>query len=80
MTGVVRTFTIIHVAPAEFAPLPYAVVVVDTEDDRRLAARADGDLSWLRVGARSALEQDERFGLRCRLAEARSGAAASSRD
>lgn len=66
MNAVVRTYTIIYVAPEEFAPSPYAVVVVDASDERRLAVRADGDLSWLDVGAPAVLEEDARFGLRCR--------------
>jgi uncharacterized OB-fold protein len=65
MTGVVRTYTIIHAAPQELAPIPYAVVVADESDGTRLAARADGDLSWLRVGASVSLLADERFGMRC---------------
>lgn len=68
MTGVVRTYTIIHAAPEELAPIPYAIVVSDREDDRRVAARADGELSWLRVGAQVTLHPDERFGMRCQRA------------
>lgn len=66
MNGIAATYTVIHVAPEEFAPAPYAVVVVDTDDDRRLAMRADGNLSWLGVGVPVVVEEDERFGLRCR--------------
>jgi uncharacterized OB-fold protein len=65
MTGTVRTYTIIHVAPVEFEPVPYAVVVADASDGTRAAARADGELSWLHVGAEVVLTPDERFGLRC---------------
>ncbi len=65
MTGVVKTYTIIHVAPEELAPLPYAVVIADSSQLGRVAARADGDLSWLRVGAEVVLLADERFGMRC---------------
>jgi uncharacterized OB-fold protein len=61
----IKTYTVIHVAPKDLAPLPYAVVIVDDPERGRVAARADGDLSWLRVGARVALVADERFGLRC---------------
>ena len=64
MKGTVATYTVIHVAPEDLGPMPYAVVVVDADDGRRLAARADGDLSWLSIGAVVALEADDRFGLR----------------
>lgn len=70
MTGVVKTYTIIHVAPEAFAPSPYAVVVVDTGDERLIAGRADGDLAWLSIGARVAVKQDVQFGLRCQPAGA----------
>jgi uncharacterized OB-fold protein len=63
MTGAVVTYTIIHVSSKELAPVPYAVVVADA-DGRRVAARADGDTSWLHVGAEVELADDERFGLR----------------
>jgi uncharacterized OB-fold protein len=66
MTASVATYTVIHVAPDTLAPIPYAVVVVDDGDGRRVAARADGDLAWLEVGAAVELESDERFGVRCR--------------
>jgi uncharacterized OB-fold protein len=69
MTASVATYTVIHVAPDALAPIPYAVVVVDDGDGRRVAARADGDLSWLGVGTAVRLEPDERFGMRCRPVE-----------
>jgi uncharacterized OB-fold protein len=65
MTGTVVTYTVIHVAPEALAPIPYAVVVLDDENGRRLAARADGDLAWLGIGAAVQLEPDDRFGMRC---------------
>jgi len=74
VTGTVITYTVIHVSSAELAPVPYAVVIADA-DGRRVAARADGDVSWLHVGAEAELAGDERFGLR---ASAASTAAAGS--
>jgi uncharacterized OB-fold protein len=65
VTGTVVTYTVIHVSSAEFEPLPYAVVVADS-GGRRVAARADGDTSWLHVGAEVELTEDERFGLRAK--------------
>lgn len=65
MTALVKTYTVIHVAPDGLAPMPYAVVIADDSERGRVAARADGDLSWLRVGAEVALAPDERFGIRC---------------
>jgi DUF35 OB-fold domain, acyl-CoA-associated len=65
MTGVIETFTVIHVAPAALEPTPYAVVIVDTPAGRR-AARADGDLSWIAMGASCLLQDDDRHGALCR--------------
>ena len=79
MTGVVKTYTTIHVAPEELAPLPYAVVIADRSDRGRVAARADGDLSWLRVGAEVDLVADERFGMRCQSGDEGSRASARQR-
>jgi uncharacterized OB-fold protein len=50
MTGTVETFTTIHVGLDGQRDNPYAVVVVDLEGER-VCARAEGDLSWLGVGA-----------------------------
>jgi hypothetical protein len=68
MIGVVVTYTVIRVAAAEFEPIPYAVAILDT-DGGRVAARADGDLSWIEIDRAAVVEPDERFGLRCRAAE-----------
>jgi uncharacterized OB-fold protein len=65
MSATVKTYTIIYVAAQELAPLPYAVVVADAEDGQRVAARADGDLTWLAVGARVLLCPHERYGMQC---------------
>jgi len=64
MTGRIKTFTVIHVASAALEPIPYAVVIVDTPTGRR-AARADGELSWIAVGASCLLSDDDRYGARC---------------
>lgn len=64
MSGRIATFTVIHVAPPALDPVPYAVVIVDTPDGRR-AARADGELSWLAVGASCLLRDDDQYGARC---------------
>lgn len=50
MTGTITTFTIIHIGPEGPEPRPYAVVVARTSDGKSVAARADGDLSWLAIG------------------------------
>lgn len=68
MTGTVVTYTVIHVSSADLAPVPYAVIVADV-DGRRVAARLDGETSWLHVGAAIELVEDERFGLRAGAAE-----------
>lgn len=64
MTGSVETFTVIHVATAALEPVPYAVVIVNTPIGRR-AARADGELSWIVVGASCLLRDDDRYGALC---------------
>ena len=50
MTATITTFTVIHIGPHGPEPTPYAVVVAQTSDGRSVAARADGDLSWLAIG------------------------------
>jgi uncharacterized OB-fold protein len=54
MTGRVVTFTVIHVAPAEWEPTPYGVVVVDGPDGRVVARAVDP--TWLAVGADAEVE------------------------
>jgi uncharacterized OB-fold protein len=58
----VRTFTVIHVGSERFAPTPYAVVIAEAEDGRTFAARADGELGWLRIGASLELVPDDAYG------------------
>jgi uncharacterized OB-fold protein len=55
--GVVHTYTTIHVGVDGTAERPYAVVVVDVDGDRR-CAQAEGDLSWLSIGARAQVNAD----------------------
>lgn len=50
MTGTITTFTVIHIGPQGPEPTPYAVVVARTSDGKSVAARADGELSWLAIG------------------------------
>ncbi len=50
MTATVTTFTIIHIGSEGPEPTPYAVVVAQGGDGKSVAARADGDLSWLAIG------------------------------
>lgn len=50
MTATVTTFTIIHIGSEGPEPTPYAVVVAQGDDGKSVAARADGDLSWLAIG------------------------------
>jgi uncharacterized OB-fold protein len=50
MTATITTFTIIHVGSQGPEPTPYAVVVAQGDDGTSVAARADGDLSWLAIG------------------------------
>jgi len=47
--GRVIAFTVIHVAPAAWSPIPYAVVVVDSDMGWIVARTNEPD--WLRVGA-----------------------------
>jgi hypothetical protein len=58
----VRTFTVIHVASQRFAPTPYAVVIAEDQDGRAVAARADGELGWLRIGAPLELAPHDAYG------------------
>ena len=50
MTATITTFTVIHIGSQGPEPTPYAVVVAQTDDGKSVAARADGDLSWLAIG------------------------------
>jgi uncharacterized OB-fold protein len=50
MTATIATFTVIHIGFQGPEPTPYAVVVAQTDDGKSVAARADGDLSWLAIG------------------------------
>jgi uncharacterized OB-fold protein len=50
MTATITTFTIIHIGSQGPEPTPYAVVVARSDDGKSVAARADGDLSWLAIG------------------------------
>lgn len=50
MTATITTFTVIHIGPQGPEPTPYAVVVAQTNDGKSVAARADGELSWLAIG------------------------------
>jgi uncharacterized OB-fold protein len=50
MTANITTFTIIHIGSHGPEPTPSAVVVAQTDGGRSVAARADGDLSWLAIG------------------------------
>ena len=50
MTATITTFTVIHIGLHGPEPTPYAVVVAQTDDGRSVAARADGDVSWLAIG------------------------------
>lgn len=50
MTATITTFTIIHIGSEGPEPTPYAVVMAQTEDGKSVAARAEGDLSWLAIG------------------------------
>jgi uncharacterized OB-fold protein len=76
MTATITTFTVIHIGPQGPEPTPYAVVLAQTSDGKSVAARADGDLSWLAIGnpvlivegvdgvsAYSASQEDDRPGL-----------------
>lgn len=49
MSARVVTFSAIHVGTGRPSD-PYAVVIADDADRGRVAARADGDLSWLAIG------------------------------
>ena len=50
MTATITTYTVIHVGSQGPEPTPYAVVVARSDDGKSVAARADGDLSWLAIG------------------------------
>lgn len=50
MIATITTFTIIHIGSQGPEPTPYAVVVAQTDDGKSVAARAEGDLSWLTIG------------------------------
>lgn len=50
MTGVVHTFTVIHIGMDGPEESPYAVIVAEVDGGLR-TARAEGDLSWLAIGA-----------------------------
>jgi uncharacterized OB-fold protein len=50
MTATITTFTIIHIGSQGPEPSPYAVVVAQSDNGKPVAARADGDLSWLAIG------------------------------
>lgn len=58
MSGTVHTFTTIHIGADPDDTTPYAVVVIDA-DGTRSAARAEGDLSWLAIGAEVECETRE---------------------
>lgn len=49
MTATITTFTVIHIG-FQGPETPYAVVLARTDDGGSVAARADGDLTWLAVG------------------------------
>jgi uncharacterized OB-fold protein len=51
VTATITTFTVIHIGFDGPQDAPYAVVIAQTDDGGSLAARADGDLSWLAVGS-----------------------------
>ncbi len=51
MTGTVTSFTVIHTGGQGPEAAPYAVVVAQIDEGASHAARADGDLSWLAIGA-----------------------------
>jgi uncharacterized OB-fold protein len=50
MTATITTFTIIHIGSEGPEPTPYGVVVAREDSGKSVAARADGDLSWLAIG------------------------------
>jgi len=49
MRGRVITFTVIHVAPVGWGPVPYGVVVVES-NGARIVGRAES-VDWLELGA-----------------------------